>query len=252
MKKVILTAVALLLVFLMTAPVFAAVPYAPSIEQKPAPVIIPIDDDTIAIIYNGERHIIKRVPRDRLIITALAEAEYAVNDEIKIALNTAEDEIKTAETLLDLCEHLDEIVKEIDPNFAVEDFFVSDLFDVSLVDEYDQALNDDFANNISITFDLGLTDNDEEPVILYRDKEGVWHVIDEEFVTVKPDNTVEVFFLEICPIAVLKNSHGIIIEQPDIESPQTGVKWAPYIIGAVSVLAVACGAFVVLKSKKKA
>lgn len=247
MKKILLTVLAILVAVSLVLPTFAA-PVVKSIEQKRVEGV-PDDEGDAGTIHTPDGDV--KVPFEDLIITNIVDADHAYDEHIAIALDEAFSEIKMAETMNDLCSGLDELVKTIDPNFTAENFVVVDLFDATLISGYDEILHDDYATNIEITFDIGLTDATEEPVFIYRDEEGEWHIIDEEYVTVNEDLTVTVFFLEICPIAILMTASGMVIENPDIVSPQTGVDWTPYVICGVAVI-VAVAAAVALMTKKKA
>ncbi len=247
MKRILLTVLALIVVASLVLPVFAATTVK-SIEQKRIDVVADEDGD-VGTIHTPDGDV--KVPFEALIVTNVVDADHAYDEHITIALDEAMNDIKIAETMSDLCAGLDDLVKTIDPNFTSENFVVADLFDATLINGYDEILHDDYATNIEITFDIGLTDATEEPVFIYRDEEGEWHIIDEENVTVNEDLTVTVFFLEICPIAILMTASGMVIENPDIVSPQTGVDWTPYVICGVAVI-VAVAASVALMTKKKA
>lgn len=248
MKKFLTIALAMIIVSTMASASFAKVSMVPSIEQKREVDVIADEEGNVGTIHTEKEDI--KVPYGALIVTNVVDAENAYDEHITIALDEAMEQLNTVETMSDLCDGLDDLVKTIDPNFTADNFVVVDLFDATLINGYDELLHDDYATNVEITFDIGLTSTEEEPVFIYRDEEGDWHIVDEQFVNVNDDCTITVFFLEICPIAILMTASSMVIENPDIISPQTGVNWTPYIICGIAIV-VAFAAVIALKIKKR-
>ena len=251
MKKLMTVVLAMLVMITMVVSVYAKVAVAPSIEQKEVEVVDAELKTTDGQVY--------KIGFEDLIVTNFEQAVtmdgetsgIVIEQHIVDSLLDSMGEIMDAKTMVDLCPELEEVMNKLDPALTAEDWIVAALFDATLEHGFDEILHEDYANNITITFDIGLTDNTEEPIFMYRDEEGEWHVIPEEYVEVNDDNTVTVFFLEICPIAILMTASGMIIENPDIVSPQTGVNWTPYIICGIAVV-LALSALVALRMKKRA
>lgn len=150
MKKLFVLVLTLVMTLSMCVPAFA-IETTPSVESKPAPEIVIQTDtegrETRAIVYNenyddlggveyvevevlglendGESHYIE------LVITPIADEENAPHVDIKGMLNDSYVQVESAENVGELTEEV--LVACDEMELDVENLWVADLFDVSLI-----------------------------------------------------------------------------------------------------------------------
>ena len=139
------------LVCVSAVPAFAD-NFTPSVTQKEAPKVVATKTadgtEVGAIIYDKDGNEVEGVPMDQIKIVPISSSE--ASDELK----KANDEIKNAASLKDICPEVETTLAGITSDVKVEDLVVSDLFDVILPEEAQKKLEED-GNTITLKFDLG-------------------------------------------------------------------------------------------------
>lgn len=169
MKRAISLLTALVLCLSLVCPVFAA-EFVPSITDKGAPDIVPVEDGKLAEILDAANAVVDHLAEDCLIITPVSEAESSTD----IPEDAREQLLDIYEALLDGTMELpyDKVSDELDPDQMV----IRDLFDLSwLCDEHDEMMEENEDYSIRVTFDLGVDKNTDVYAFVYVN--GAWEVV---------------------------------------------------------------------------
>lgn len=262
MKKVRLFASAVLLISLLTSNVFAA-GFTPSVESQDAPTV-----DSV-VITDKDGNAVSVSDAD-LVVTPYSKADDAATEDISEALSAAMDDIKTVDSLADLSaetgtiqDDLQAALDTFDTDCTVDDLVVRDLFDVSIVGESADLLEDANAT-VTLTFQVAV-ESDEVLIVIHNYETGKWEVIDSSLVTVNGDGTVSVTLNSLSPIAFLTAVEDTEVQpgtdKPDqkpagdankgdkVTSPQTGETVNLYVVLAVVMLLGAAG-YCVTRAKR--
>lgn len=202
MKKniIFITIILLTLTMPMTA---RAAEFVNSIMQK-SPVLV---SDSIS------------VPNEKqLILTPISHADNAPNREITEILKETYTYLEET-PLKEVNSDLDKEVKRIG-DYTVDDLVVTQLFDLSLIDEEKNRLNEEI-EQYTATIDFSLKPDDPIPVIIMRDNDN-WVIVDISNITRNPDDTLTLTLERLTQFAVLipDNKH-LIVTNPENHSPQT-------------------------------
>lgn len=231
MKKIIACLTALLLCATLVIPA-AAAEFTPSVNQKPAPDVVPTPDPdgdpAIGVILNGDGEIIDYVGEECLVITGISEAEDSdeIPEDAKELLLDVYDKLTSGEMTLPYDKY--------DPDMNPGNMVIRDLFDATfLCDEHPEMLDDEGVT-MKLTFDIGVKPGVEVVVMTYIN--GQWEPVVK---TVNNgDGTVTCTFEEICPIAF---SVPVQADEPVTPPAQTGDDSGDQLIiwGAVALLSLA-------------
>jgi hypothetical protein len=168
MKKFL--AVLLCVVMVMSIAVTAAADFTPSVTAKQAP------EATKAVDSTGKTVEVK--------VSAVAETEE-VDEETKEVLTKAYDTILAADSISEIVSDkakLEEVMKEVAPDVAVEDLVVRDLLHVDV---------GDVVGAVTVTLDAGY-DPDIPVIVLYSVDGVTWEVLPSEYVIVNSDGSIEI------------------------------------------------------------
>ena len=245
-KKLSALLLTTVLVCASAVPVFAD-NFTSSVTQKEAPTIetVKMADGTEvgAIIYDKDGKEVEGVALDDIVITPISSDK--ASDELK----EANDEIKAAASLKDICADIETTLAKTGSDAKVEDLVVSDLFDVQLPEEAEKLLQEE-GNTITIRFNLGAKQG--ELLMSMVNCDGTkWEMVNQDGIKINADGTVDVTFDKFCPVAFVKDSAAVSVNPNGPSSPQTSdFNMMPVAAAAAIVLAAACAAFVFGKNRK--
>lgn len=249
-KKLSALLLAVVLVTALSVPAFAA-EFTPSVEAKPAPEIeTQIGSDGkayVAIIRDKNGDEVVGIPSGSLIVTPVSEADEAPA-EIKAQLKAAYAQMNSVDSLTDLSPDLKEVIKEVSPGITVNDLVVRDLFDVSVDGEFAEHLAKD-GNSITIRFILS-ANSDGLAAILHNVKGTEWETIPNDRITRNENNTVDVVFDSLSPIAFLFDEKALSVDPNGPKSPQTGESDSHMAIWIAGGCVVVAGAAYILTKKR--
>jgi LPXTG-motif cell wall-anchored protein len=221
MKKVKKFAALLLIAGLLSAQAFA-LDVTPSVESKDAPEV------TATVEVNGVATSVA------VVVTPVSKAEHDdTPEEISEALVAAKEDLTSVTTLGDLkTDDGGTIQADLEKALEgtenkVEDLVVTNVFDVSLVDEDGNPI--DTNGPVTLTFAVA----GDNLVVLHSPTAGVWEVIDSSKVKVNDDGTVNVTFDSLSPIVFLSvaatdvvpdDGSGVVTPGDDNKTPATDDK----------------------------
>lgn len=189
MKKIICCLVALLLCASMTCAA-AATEFVPSIDVKDHPEIVPGEDGSIGIIYDGETEI-DRVDAGCLVVTPVSKVDTSteIPDDARTTLKDVYAKLLDGSMVLPY--------EKIDASLKPEAMVIRDLFDATfLCTEHPEMLAPEGVV-LELTFDLGVDADEQVYVMTYNDSQ--WNPIVS--VTNNGDGTVTCVFEHLCPVA---------------------------------------------------
>lgn len=220
--------------------------FVPSIDVKTAPGIVYANESKgyIAEIVSDD-DLIAGVPAGDFYVTSYADVNTATLEKVKTNLKEAYSEIST-KALSEICPALDGAAKKIDASYNADDFVVTDLFDVTITDGYNNTLNSSDSYTIRIKFNRKA---EKGNFVAMHKSNGSWKIVDDANVNIG-DSEVAIKFDSLCAIAFLTIPTSVDIDKPEVVSPQTGENSFPYIpvIAASAVLLL--GGAVILGKKK--
>ena len=245
MKKLALFLSALMLFTMLAVPA-SAVTFTPSVEQKPAPTVETMTDESgneaAAIIRDANGNEVHGVDAGDLIVTPFAALAQAAQD-ISEMLSNAFEQIQDSDSVADLVPDvdLDEVLRQRGSTANVGDLVVRDLFDVSVTGTAMEYLAQE-GNNITLRFDLGIAPS--ASLLVFHNYEGSnWEVIDNDRVVINADGSVDVTFDSLSPVAFVVDSTETdtsATTDPDAPtSPQTGDSSLSPVAGA-GLIALGC------------
>lgn len=249
-KKLAALLLAVVLVTAISVPVMAA-EFTPSVEAKPAPEVETQTGsdgkEYAAIIRDENGDEVAGIPTGSLTVTPVSEADEAPS-EIKEQLEAAYEQMNSVDSLTDLSPDLEAVIKEVSPDITVNDLVVRDLFDVSVDGEFAEHLAQE-GNSITIRFTLS-ADADGLAAILHNVKGTTWETIPNDRITRNNDNTVDVVFDSLSPIAFLFDEKALSVDPNGPKSPQTGEYDSHMAIWIAGGCVVVAGAAYILTKKR--
>ena len=278
MKKFLSLALVAIMVFALALPCLAI---TPSVEQKPAPEIVPpkvsIDVDpenpdapapeipstVVAVLDHKDKGEKKDyVHYNQITVTSLADALYqpsddpaqpeapAVDEEAKQLLQEAHEDL-TKHEIKDLVKDIEKAVKETTKKEDIkpEKIVVRDVFDVKVDEEIMNALEEDEDQFLTMTFNV---DASQIAGVIYRcpGDEG-WSHIDPKDVIKNDDGTLTVNFSRLCPVAFLTLAEDEA-EEPTEEPVESSNSWIIILVVALAVVVVVIVVVVVVLKKRGA
>lgn len=250
-----------------------AADYRPSVEQKKAPelvgreVVVKTDEgektvEAVAVLTGAGGIAEAGLTGGDILVTPLSEKDSVSLESVKETLTDADNHLRQDDALANLRDILNERAGAIAANAGDDDLVVRDLFDITLTGDYaDTYQNDGTLSlngstvSLNVRFDLSLGENEYTPVVVYKcDAQDAWDVVPAEKTIRNDDGTLDVVFDRLCAVAFLTVPQNVIIEDPDVESPKTGVEEAPYEIAAAAAVlgaVILTGVFAFVKKKAK-
>lgn len=257
MKKVLSLLLTVMLLFALAVPAMP-LEYTPSVEGAEAPEVVESTDsagntyDAILDFGNSEEVGVAKGEEIEMEVTPASEADEAAFEEIKEALEAAIEEIQDAETVADLVPEIERLLAGTE--YTVEDFVVSDVFDVSLIDENGVT---EVPAGATLRFKIK---SDVRPgevfFLLHNYAPGKWEIV--ENATIDANGVISAAVTSLSPFAIVKL--GDIAVEPGTgevtpgtgtvpPSPQTGDSF-PALYVACALLC-ACAAVVLFKKAGK-
>ena len=231
MKKLMTLLLALALAASLTVPALAT--FTPSVENKGAPAVVSVDGvdaGHIRVTAYGERG-----THDAAAVT------------IKQILEDAHKNVKDAGTMDKMSADVNTLLAKDHPDVKAEDLIVSDLFDVSYVENGAVApLN----QKVTITFKLTVP---VENVLLVLHKDGSsWELKNSkntaQYEKIGKDQ-VKVTFDSLSPVVFAIDSAEFHVDPNGPTSPQTGEISPVVVIVGMTIVAACAAAYVVRKEK---
>jgi len=241
MKKFIVCLVVMLLCMSLAAPAFAT-DFTPSVENKPAPTLVPVLDEDgnphPGVLKDKDGNVIGYLDEDCLVVTSVADADISV--EIP----------KDAKNLLlwlyqQLMQGNMKMPYELhNPAYGPDDMVIRDMFDVTfLCDDHPVAL-EEVGIVLVLTFDIGVKAEDDVSVMTYKEEDGGFNDIHN--IVNNGDGTVTCTFEHLCPVAFSVAVDG---EPGQTGDTNTISIWG--IVALVALVAIAVLTYVYYRSTKK-
>ena len=223
MKKLMTLLLALALAASLTVPALAT--FTPSVENKGAPAVVSVDGvdaGHIRVTAYGERG-----THDAAAVT------------IKQILEDTHKNVKDAGTLDKLSADVNTLLAKDHPDVKAEDLIVSDLFDVSYVENGAVApLN----QKVTITFKLTVP-VENVLLVLHKTSGGDWELMNMDKYQVK------LTFDSLSPVVFAIDSAEFHVDPNGPSSPQTGEISPVVVIAGMTIVAACAAAYVVRKEK---
>lgn len=262
MKKLMAILLCLTLVFSLSLSAFA-MDSTPSRERKDAPENVGIlgEDGEMheGIFHDASGEEAGYVNSDtlELVITSGSKRGSAPVGEITVMINVAEREINEAENVGELAPSMIEQLQKLkatssDPAvqaLEIEDFVVSDLFDISLLLNGEVIQQVPEGQTIQFRLQTDFKPGDVFYVLVNCDGLG-WVLVDSA--VVDENGVMTITASSLCAMAFVVPGYNSQHGEDDPHSPQTGyadLKWL-LVAGGVCLVAATCA--VVLKKKAKA
>lgn len=202
MKKIVTGFLTLVLCLSVACPVFAA-GFVESIGYKPAPEIMPVDndEDIVGYIVDGNGTQITVEHRKCIVITPVSEADSSqeIPTKEKEELLKEYDDFATGKKRLSDVKGLNDLAKKVmGEGKTADDFVIRDFFDASIVCDDKEELEKE-GTTLDLTFKVGVAKNTPVAAMVFVD--GEWQVVDK--VVNNGDGTITCTFEKLCPVAFL-------------------------------------------------
>ncbi len=238
-------------------------------KSKPAPEIVTQTDsegrETKAIAYNedyeeiggveyvqvevlgleddGEDHYIE------LVITPIAEEENAPHEDIKVMLEDSYAQVKRVDNVGELTEEV--LVACDDLGLDVENLWVADLFDVSLI--YDGAELIELPEGVKLKITIKTTYSPKQNIMLLHNIEGTnWEMVD---FTLSESGEISFLMDSLSVLAIVLDKDSIVDDggEGHGESPKTGEGYGifDYAVMSVALCLAAVTVYTVYADKRK-
>jgi len=217
MKKLLSCALAIMLLFAVALPVFAADDdFVPSVAAKAAPAVAVVGDANGTAVAAAD-------------VKVVALKDAAADSDLKKAY----DELKAGD--------LEKLME------GVKDMTVKELLDVSLTNDAANTALEGDGTTLTLNFKLGVAAGVEVKAFTHND--GKWNPVAK--CENKGDGSVDVTFEHFCPVAFLVPTSSLNTTTTPV-APSTGDNNNLMIWGAVMILAVAGIAVLVVSYRRKA
>ena len=232
MKKLMTMLLALALAASLTVPALAT--FTPSVENKGAPTVVSVDGvdaGHIRVTAYGERG-----THDAAAVT------------IKQILEDAHTEVKSAGRLDSLTADVNTWLTDHHAGVKAEDLLVSDLFDVSFVEN--GAVAPLKNQKVTITFKLTVPVKNVL-LVLHKTSSGDWELMnmDSSKYQKLDKYQVKLTFDSLSPVVFAIDSAEFHVDPNGPSSPQTGEISPVVVIAGMTIVAACAAAYVVRKEK---
>lgn len=238
MKKILSLVLTVMLLFALAIPAMP-VEFVPSAEQKIEVEVVAITDEEgnayqAIIELDGEVIDVADGQEIELVVTVVSASDTAPNREIEIALERAMRQIQEAESIEELCPEIAEYLKSM--GYEAEEFYVYDVFDVSLLDVISKD-SIDLPEGATVKFRLQTDLESDEPFVLLCNFGGdKWEIVED--VTLDENGALTVRVKGLAPFALLRRVKSGVLPDPGTgeipPSPQTGDSFPVfYLAGAL-------------------
>ena len=253
MKKVLSLLLTVMLLFALAVPAMP-LEFTPSVEGTEAPEIVAIADaegnefDAIIDIAGSEIGVAEGEDYE-LEVTVISDADAAPSEEVAAALEAALAQILDAESVADLVPEILDLLAG--SGYDVEDFAVTDLFDVTLILDGEVAEVPAGAT-VRFKFKTDLAAGDVF-FLLHNYAPGKWEIVRNA--TVDANGVVSAAVNSLSPFAIVKLAAAEV--EPIVDpgtgtvppSPQTGDSFP--MVYVACALFCACAAVVLFKKAGK-
>ncbi len=249
-KKLFRIMLALTLVAAMSVTAFAA-RFTPSVVDKPAPEVVTQTDsqgnEVSAIIRDAAGNEVAGVSATDMVVTPVSDTG-SLDPATKAKMDAAYNEIQSVGNLSELSADLNDVLREVDPDLTADDVVVRDMFDVTISGAAAEHLSQP-GNSITIRFHLSGNVDSLAAVLHYTDG-NTWETIPNARVIRIDENTVDVVFTSLSPIAFLFDAGALGVDPAAPPSPKTG-DMASYAMAYVAAGVVAASAVAFAVKKKR-
>ena len=241
MKKILICLVVALLCVSMAAPAYAT-DFTPSVENKPAPSIVPVIDEDgnprPGVILDEDGNIISYLDEDCLVMTSVADADISteIPKDAKNLLLWLYQQLVKGDMKMPYELH--------NPTYGPDDMAIRDLFDVTFLCGDHPEMLEAVGVVLVLTFDLGVKPDQDVSVMTYKEEDGGWADIHD--ITNNGDGTVTCVFEHLCPVAFSVATGDGPIQTGDTD---TFSVWGIVALGALVAIAVLT--YVYYRSTKK-
>lgn len=239
MKKLMTLFLALALAASLTVPALAG--FTPSVENKGGPTVVD------AVFEDG------RDAGPYLLVTAYRKRNTSDNAAVAIKkiLEDAHTEVKSAGRLDSLTADVNTWLTDHHTGVKAEDLLVSDLFDVSFVQD-GELLKDMPASHQTVTITFQLTVPVENVLLVLHKDGSSWELKNSkntaQYEKIGKDQ-VKVTFDSLSPVVFAIDSAEFHVDPNGPTSPQTGEISPVVVIAGMTIVAACAAAYVVRKEK---
>lgn len=244
MKRFVAILVALMLCASLALPVAAANnEFTPSVENKPAPEIVPVMDPdgnpALAMILNGDGEIIDYVYEDCLIITSVSEAATStkIPDAAEKLLLDVYGKLTSGDMTLPY--------EKFDSKLNAGNMVIRDLFDATFLCGEHPEMLEPKGVILRIKFKLNVAADTNVYTMTYNDE--AWSPI--KSTVNNGDGTVTCDFEHLCPVAFSVETGAKPPVQTGDEAGDALVIWS--VVAGVSLLAVVALTVVYFRGNSK-
>lgn len=242
MKKIIVCLVVALLCVSMVSPAFAT-EFTPSVENKPAPSLVPVLDGDgnphPGAVLDKDGNVVSYLDEDCLVITSVADADISVDipKSAKDLLLWLYQQLMRGNMSMPYHLH--------NPLYDSDDMVIRDMFDVTfLCGDHPEAL-EAVGVVLVLTFDLGVKPNQDVSVMTYKEEDGGWADIHD--IVNNGDGTVTCTFEHLCPVAF-----SVAVADGPSQTGDTDTVSIWGLVALASLLAIAVLTYIYYRSTKKA
>ncbi len=272
MKKIASVILAIAIMLTMSTSVLAA-NFVDSIEAKPAPKVVEIEDNSKfygALLIDDQNQSTKSgaslydenagsVGLEFVVISA-AEKSQAALPAITKKIEDAEKQIKAVKNLGELTSGIDKSIQKVIDAFygnskdkiSINDLVISDLFDASLI--ANKAQLESVPSGQKVRFMLKPSFTEDDFFVLLHNTDGSnWEVVDDVKWTPEGNLLVTADSLSAFAIAVPKNA-DLPVDPNAPDSPQTSHENKAnynFLYAGIAVLCAGAAIFFFVKSKKR-
>ena len=241
MKKFASLLMAALLMVAMALPASAAVDFAASVEQKPAPSVETVTDasgnEVSAIIQDASGNEVARRDRGPDVHHPRVRRWPAPPPRFGSSWKPPTSRSRTPPPWPTWCPMWTwpvPALQTMGSSSSVEDLVVRDVFDVSVSGEAAEFLAQE-GNAITIRFQLNIAPS-STLLVLHNYEGSNWEVIDDDKVVINNDGSVDVTFDSLSPVAFVvdqtETDTSASTDDDAPTSPQTGDSGLPPVAGA--------------------
>ena len=210
-------------------------------------ITLPDGEEVGAVITTADGEVIQ-LPMSSIKVTPTTDAEN-LPAAVKEMLDNAAKQIKEAKSLADIIPDIVDVLKDVNERlgtkFTVDQLVVRDLFDVTLDDEARAILEN--GGSVDITFDVPVAE-DEALMVIHNYEGDKWETIPDDKVKVNSeDETVQVTFTSLSPIAFVVADKDAA---PAVDDTEENSGMSTGLIAVIVIIIVAVAAYFISRSKK--